>query len=432
MNEFYITLVSNASADKVNNSLTQFRNILPEAINLRHSWEIALHSIYMHNHFQNNLVQYVRVNCDIVKQDLNEDQCIAILSRPPETNHITKPLYLETTQHKYYQLNKTFISEIKIRLEFNSAQNETLDLKTLLPGQPTVVKLHFRRTKMSSPICVLHVESKGETNPLRQLNKAAKFSIEYGQPINFGDVRTVEVAMAGITYQPIWEFSGKEHLTIKMYDPQTKQEIWETSFEPYDKSDFNIAQYTSYLRTKVFNKFKNGPNSPTVLVRKGFNDTTYSLMCDQTIEIGIPYSLAFNMGERKFNTLDPESNFFRIKLAPAQQTLNMTDRLQHYMEVPPDPLAYYPEMGFLYCDFINYNILGEISAPIIKAFPLSTRGKNSNYITYTPQTLEYYPISKYDLSTMSFELRDVSGNFLPFKFQDNNIIITIMIRRRQQ
>ena len=424
---FYVTLTSNANTEIMYNSLTNFTNIFSEPLKLHGLvWEVGLHSIYCSNQFKesvNRKITFIHILCSIIRQDNNPSQSLAILARPFHTN-----LYHEVKQKQYFPVNSQYLSDIRLKLQFGNKKTSVIN-QELLPGQPTIIVLHFRLKNMSSPLCVLHLESHNQLNPRKDSNYTNKFAVELEAPLRFSSGQNIEVAISDITYQPYFQYSDESHYTIKLYDYRTHEEVWSTIIDPYTGDANKIYSYVAYIG-RICDLFNNAPSKPNITCRKEGAIIPYlTLLSDQPVEIGLPYSLLFNMGERNF---EPKyNNEFRIRLAPANTENNgivNTYKEIHKFEANADPTAFYPEMGFVYCDFIKYNIMGESYAPILKAFPIEKKVKDRNYTTYTTESLEFYSISKYDLSVMNFDIRDVTGNFLPFKDNYGNIIITLVFR----
>lgn len=427
MSNFYITLTSNSSVKTANNNLSSFRNQLAKPLQLHaYTWEVRLHTLYCENRFKGDAdkeVKYARVCTNIVSPFYNENQCLAVIPRSHKPiDDSVNPISFSSKGHEYFPLNTTYISDIETKIIFYDEKNEPVS-QALLGGQPTILVLHFRVKTMSSPLCVMHVEAKGENNINRNKNKAYSFIAEFNNDLQFASASQVEVAVSSIMYKPQFTIKEPDDLKVSIFDPLTHELLHTTQFEAF--SGGSKYDLINYVNKKVFGKLKQeAPSKPTILAdTKLSSRTKVILISNQNLELQLPQWLAYNLGERSFNSK-------LIHISPVNQAANLTSELRYEFDVEVDPNAYLPEMGFIYCDFINYNIIGSEFAPILKAFPL-TKTPTSHYITYTAETLEFYSLCKSDMTSMRLDLRDVQGNYLPFQFDNSNVIITLIFQKRQ-
>lgn len=424
MSDFYLTLTSNSSVHSTTNSLSKFRNQLPQALDLQGLyWEVRLHTLYCENRFEktaNARIKYMRVCCNVIDPVFNRDQCLAVIPRPTQVKQeIIKPIKYSSKEHDYYSINTKYISDIQIDINFYSADNEKIE-RSLLTGQPTIVVLHFRKHIMTSPLCVLHIEAKGEDNVNKLNNKSYSFTVDFNNEFQFNQASTVEVALSSIMYRPHFVIRDPEDLVIKMYNFTTHVLEYTCNIPVYTGS--SAIQFIDYVN-EALGLLKDSPSHPTIIVDKKLLLKNLTIMSDTPVELELPKWIMYNLGERAFKS-------DRLILSPANPDFNLTSALTHKFQVEVDPQAYLPEMGFLYCNFINYNIIGSDYAPILKAFPLTKSKAGNHYITYTADTLEFYGLSKTDLSSMRFDLRDVKGQYLPFQFPDSNVVMTLIFRTR--
>ena len=166
---------------------------------------------------------------------------------------------------------------------------------------------------------------------------------------------------------------------------------------------------------------------PNVTVDEDITDRLY-IRSNQTIVIQLPYSLMYNMGQRDFVPQEGISRSAAVDEYSFQIEIRAGQR--YTFQTTPDPFAFCPLSGFVYCDFIKYNFVGDKSEPLLKEFPLEATNRRNFYVTYSTQNPEYHPLSKFDLSTVQFALRDVTGAPLPFKDKQSNVIITILLRKK--
>ena len=75
----------------------------------------------------------------------------------------------------------------------------------------------------------------------------------------------------------------------------------------------------------------------------------------------------------------------------------------------------------IYTDLIEYNIVGDIKAPLLRCFPfisklksedIITTGQYMNYQTFS--NLQFRPLFKNSFHSLHIDLRDTSGERIPF------------------
>jgi len=135
--------------------------------------------------------------------------------------------------------------------------------------------------------------------------------------------------------------------------------------------------------------------------------------------------MLFNFQTMNFNC---ES---QIKANQNNVKIKLQSEKFYFFDVPINPFAMFPDMAFLHCDFVQPNLVGNSSSPILKSFPIK-RHNVDNYVTFSVTHPEFFPVSKYDLSFVKFELKDIVGNLLPFQNNKSNVIVTIFIRNRNK
>ena len=444
---FYITLISNdPNAIKFNyhNTLSDFTSILPNPLSFQGDWRVSLHSFFCHNQFKDDEGDYLKIYCDIINPLYGQDNCIAVVARPKEHGiHPPKRVFFEPLVREYFKVNRTNVNEIGIKVHAagDSLAEDTCGIK-LLAGQPTVCVLHFEEHTMGSPEYTLRLNSHKSYNKAFDDNTASDFRCQLGSYFNFNPLEgEKEVAVSSITYQPYFNLDSEPQY-LRVINPKPPwNPHWHKAIPEFRGS--NLDDYIDYLADDVFgddvtNAFKTRNQKFEVFVERTDADEDnekerLQIYTSRYCILEIPYSLLFNMGERTFKVnknilgysgvTKHEGNYLRLSLSPSKK---------YVFEAAPDPYAYYPDMGFLYCDFVTYSCIGNVSAPLLKSFPIKHRENKQNYVTYWAQSKDYYPISKFDLSTVGFSIKDVTGAPMPFMNKDSNVIINLLIRPRNK
>ncbi len=89
---------------------------------------------------------------------------------------------------------------------------------------------------------------------------------------------------------------------------------------------------------------------------------------------------------------------------------------------------------FVYCDLIEYNIVGDVKAPLLRGIPLLTRIRNNlcqvvqinNYRHF--DTLQYKNVIQNSFQVINIELRSETGKLIPF-FDVGRTVLTIQFRK---
>ena len=433
IHDFYITLVSTDGDVRNNtNTLTDFTNFMPKVLNLSsNNWTVAMHSIYIHNEVKSPRIidaQYLKVFCNEINTEGQLDTCISTFARPTRPN--IKRIFFQPKILEYYPLNSYIIEKLRIYIKVGSESRTVYENFELHSGQPTIVTLHFKKT-MAFPTKVLRINS-GEAQALTLFpeNNAHEFRAMLGQSFRFDPQQGEwEVGVSSITYQPDFTPKLATPYTIKLLDQNAKLLLAvETSLVP--DVNLNTPKYVNYIND-IFSLL--ATKGQVLLDEQERNKKSYYITTGQskrTLYVHLPFALFYNIGFRDFKTTDQGGNFIKRVTAFGQ--------IEYYLKIAKtvdcdtklDPLAYNPEVGVLYCDFVKPSIVGGQEVPLLKTFPI-IRNQNTDlkrYITYEALWPEYYPLSKYDLSIVKFSLRDFSGSLLPFRNKDSNVIITLLLR----
>ena len=434
--DFYVLCRSSGEPGKVKsaNTLTNFTNLINPGIVIGNDWEVALTSFFCHNQFKHDDGEFIEISCDLIQPLSRQNRTLACVARPFEIDStLVNPVYYEPKIREYFPVAVNYISSINIQL-WTIKTGSTLSYeKDLQAGQATVVGLHFRPKTMFSNDFVIRVESDARKNAMFPQNTCQKFTAELGQEFIFNAYNNnIEIALASITYKPKFRMLGEEHLTVFQYNPDNPNAvIYEGKIEPFNGE--TADQYMTYI-SNVLNIFKTTSQPVNILCSFKQDLATgirrLYLVANKKCVIQLPYSIMFNLGERNFIPIEGLSQSDAVE--KYSYKLILDENTTYNFACPVDPDAFYPDVACLHCDFIQPTLVGNSSQPIIKTFPLEKREKNKNYVTYSTTHPEFYPVSKYDLSFVNFELKDITGKFIPFHDRNSNIIITLLVRNRNK
>ena len=437
-NEFYMILVSTDFDEKHNrNTLSKFVNYLPRTINVSGgNWCMALDSIYIHNEFKKpdkNEAAYIKVYCEQIRPFGLESQCIAVFAKPDE-NESKKRLYYEPKVKQYFPLNCNLIDDLSISL-LAGTKNKTKSDTEILSGQPTIVTVHFKKRDLNMAYAYVKVESNDETSKnLFPDNTANKFRCTLGNEYKF-DPANMDwaIAVKAITYMPDMKSAIKSPFMIQLFNSDKSAHFDKEIEYEFNETEGEEYKYVNYLNEIFAKALATAGGKPLIIIDSAVESMGKKrfITSSMSLYVNLPLALFYNMGIRNFNTIDKGGHFIYLKDGNDKSVLclQLNENVPFYCDVPIDPIAYNPEMGLIYCDFVKPSMLGRGEFPILKAFPLLRSASNkSSYHTHEVNNLQYYPISKYDLSTVEFSLRDISGNLLPFRQETANVIISLAIR----
>ena len=139
-----IYCISNASTDSYENTLTRFSKFLPTSLEIskRRDWEVGVVAFGLHLNVKEDLTfDVVQVKSDIVSLGPNGNSVILCVADLPSSKN-GKYFYHSLKNVRYYPVKNTSIKSATI--EFLNASDKVLSLKT---GQPSIVLLHFQKTK---------------------------------------------------------------------------------------------------------------------------------------------------------------------------------------------------------------------------------------------------------------------------------------------
>ena len=429
--EFFINLIStDGDLRTQSNTLSDFTNFLPRPLNLSSGrWVVGLHAIYIHNEVQepqNDEIHYIKVFCDEIATSGTQERCLAVFARQKDKRAHYHPQFRE-----YFMLNSFILDKLRIYIQGGNKAAGTTKLLKLYAGQPTVVTLHFKRM-MSFPTRIIRVQSKDPiSKDIFPDNKANSFTAKLGQAFKFEPWRGGwEMALSTITYMPSLKPKIGIPFSVELLDRQKKDLTSVSCSEVFVLSN-DHNKYITYLN----NILRTVADKAEILVDSSKDSPTkLTLESSVGVYLSLPFALFYNMGMRNFKREEDGGKFFirKDEKGRVHYFIKLKANDPVTMDVDLDALAYNPEVGVVYCDCVNPSIVGEQEAPILKAFPLKRAEKEclNKYVSYESPIPEFYPLNRYDLSMISFSIRDVSGEMLPFLHEDANVMLTLMPRFR--
>ena len=433
--DFSITLVSSAGTDLVaaggqTNTLVNFTNQInfAEQNLYKGEWQMCLSSFYIHDAFENdihnNQIKAYRVETDIINVWPNiHNAGLAIVPRKHRlANSKLRGVYYEPVSPEYYPLLTTQCNSIRIQIYPIDHRGAVIKDAKLLAGQPTIIKLSFKNTMyQDTTIRVLKLQSAEPSSQYFKSNTCVDFTIEAQSFLALTPKQNVEYSCAlnSISYLASFNEGGRQSgpNVISLYNPTTK------TYNKHALEKLTPEQIASPNKYFLYAQSQLSTLTSDVLFGTKNNIIYLTSGNAKPLTIRFPMYFIYNLGLRNFSqpglTIQADEQI-DITLQPgALFSLDTTFKAN----------AYTPEIGFIYCDFVEASQVGNTMCPIIGSFPIQDLNENK-YVTFSTHNHEWFPLAKFDLSRMKFSLRDVTGKLLPFKNKQSNLILSVLIKRR--
>lgn len=308
-------------------------------------------------------------------------------------NSRTKYVFHEYKNREYVPLQQTIISELKFKL--TDENNKQINL---LPGHPTLLKLHFK--KMDYHTKILKVSSK--VTPDFPNNKNNCFQVNFGKSLNIAD-RKWEVALSSISIKTEFNtFTGRLHFTIYYKEAN---ELKSLSLE-IDKKSFE----TPYELISKLNVHFGASGQLFFSIK----DHTIRVRTPGEIKISASKELLYYMGFTKQKLIDNTS-----------ETMTFSFKKKYIFSefVREDYLL--PNYMMVYTNIIQPTIIGDDFSKIFKILPV-TMSKRHELFEF--EHLDYFKLQNSYVSNMKIEIRDHTGALINFA-HDEEVVLSIIFKQ---
>jgi len=405
MTSFYITLASNASTNIYqSNTLTNFRNTLPHAVELKDfKWQLALQSLCLNTRFSNASkpkiikIRILEISDILGGSGYHQDiACIAFNNNPDNS-----AFYHVVKKKEYFPLRSTNLQSLTVQL--TDEKNREL---SLLSGQPTFV--HVKLKRMSSPSFIIRVNAH-EGNQIFPANTQSNFQVQLCHPIDL-TIDKWEVALSSIHFPMGVDISGAF----------SKEDFW-IYIHSYDGNNINHPIFVEREQISDERSLLDAINKKA-RVMLGNNDILFSMNEDKrcTLTLRKPMSLKF-------------SDLFCHVLGKDIMRVNQVTAEKPQQIVFPNKVNLdrcKPNVMLLYCNFITPSIIGDQYAKILKLIPI-TEKPSSTYTTYDCEHLDFFPLSTNFLSMLDFQLQDSSGKDIIFVNKQDTVLINLIFQHKK-
>lgn len=435
---FYVYLTSSASTDfYTNNTLTSFTNNLtaPLTFPQNEEWNVAVHSIFSSNIVLDTDSKFVKVVTDIINPVYSHNQALAITTRPRNDYSTGRLLSYEPVNKEYFALNGSHVSQISI--SFTTEHDTPLKLTV---GQPTLVILEFKRMENKKQFVVRVDSSQDPTG------SAVNFQASLPPMLSLDPRQRWAVTLNSIIYngefKNILPSNTANFIEVEMPDPASALGasstpksiikrvplIWETLDSQQDLFDKITKALSKFMQDRngrlitgneevITNQIVTNANLDENIFTNIRNDPENGILkmscrAKQGF-LKLPYAWGVLLGARKDPTPD---GFIQYKMNKDQQIK---------MEQPMNYNAWVPNFMMVFASFVDHNALGHISAPILRTIPLTLSPHPEYYRTYEPKMEEYHTVTYSQLANLQFHLRQINGDYIQFKNEDQTVIISL-------
>lgn len=328
--------------------------------------------------------------------DVNLPQDLAIIRVEPPHKF---PFYNVCKRKEYFNLNSSRLSEISFCLV--DENNFPLQLGH---GQPTFIKLQFKRFPMKSHVLRL---SSLESSAFFADNNSSSFRIILQQGLDCGkwDVSLSSVYLPSRTN--IKSNLKSNNFYIELEDVEKKKVLLN------DLEELTSEKFVELITSKLATTYPNG--APITIT---LENNILFLNFKQTIKAKISPLLAFLLGRTSTLT----NNVWLLSGEAAKKTklgkLNFN--------------KLHPHALLIYCNFVTPLVIGNKYAQVLKIIPYSNGEEDENddgVMKYEAPHLDFLPLSMNDRQILQFEMRNSAGELI--KFQDpTEVLITLVFREK--
>ena len=302
---------------------------------------------------------------------------------------------------EYFKLNLNRLTELSARLV--DEENYPLHFGS---GQPTFLKLQFKKFPMSSNVIRF---SSLESREIFSNNNSSSFRIQLRQSIN----TAWDVALSSI-YLPnkinSSSLLSEENFYISIAtDGNTFNRV-----VLHDLSDFSTEGFVVHCNAKIAAAFPQGLPFRLVLQEDGNIEVGYEMDATAHISGMLAYLLA------KAPAPDTQPFWVMEGQRGGKNKWWIVDfkRLE-------------PHVVLLHCNFITPVVVGNTFGQVLQIIPYHDNNTAiGTTLKYEAQHLDFMPISMNDKTMMHFEMRNSDGNLITFKDNNAEIIITLVFREK--
>ena len=346
----------------------------------------------------------IKIQVEELKQILNGKNYtkdLAILNLKKSDFDNNDFIHQDINRKEYFSL----INDTIRRITINLVDENNYPL-ALVDGQPTFIQLKLQ--KMSSQTFILRLRS-NDSNDILATNTSSNFGIQLPQPLEFhNEIWTV--ALTSITYPAALKLNklmDSSHFWIKR---KRSNKLFFFEDDITDSTTFLAA-----LNKKIVQLF--GPDGSGQIVIDAASQIAIFVV-SRAAQVTFEFSkgVADLLG---YTHMPNDNDFLSFNLnGPAKKTFvgkfDLTKLNPHSL--------------FLCCDFTSPVIVGEKYVKLVKMFPCHMTDK-TEYVTYNCSNLDFATICNPILSTINFQIKDTSGNDVPFLNQDQYVSITLLFQQ---
>lgn len=345
----------------------------------------------------------IKVQLEEMQQNLSQVRLVQDLALI-KVEEASYPFFHVCKRKEYFKLNRNQLSSLSIRLV--DAENYPIHAGK---GQPTLLKLQFKKFPMSSFVLRL---SSLESNNIFSDNCSSSFRIQLQQPLDVS--RNWEVALSSI-YLPSKIDAGS---TLSAKNCYISISAPGTNFKKiplHDLTDFSAEGFVAHCETKISSAFPQeaAPISLTLL-ENGEIQTHFERHSIVQISGMLAYLL-----ERA-----PTPDLQEFWVMEGQQGTKMKWGKINFKRAQPHVVC-------VHCNFITPLMVGNTFGQVLQIIPYyDNTNVIGNVMKYEAQHLDFLPMSMNDKAVLQFEMCNTGSSLITFKNNKAEILLTLVFREK--
>ena len=423
------------------NSLTRFTNILDSSLDLNEQWSVSFRSLSI---LAPKSAKKINVHLEEVYKELTNKDSATLISSIPYEASSKNSLYFtyETERDEFFTLSYNNLTRLNI-----SIRDENNHQLRLTSGQPTILKLKFKKFKMSHQI--LHLSSKNSITHF-PLNESASFTNKLNTPIDLGGGGW-KVALSSIIFPrelaprfPIYSHYKKESKKLDFSIGIVTGEVGEDGKVDASTQRSKYRHFTpeevcdeELLKKEIINSFKDLLDADCRFCEGKICLAHYTRRFSLILSEGMHFLINGDGEEYEkqteyikesiggheymiFSYFNSNKALFPVRAHKIQQKWSYNlNRLK-------------PSSMLMYCSIISPVFFGDKKIKLLKLIPsesLASASEN-NYVQYRPIHLDFVPVQNCFIPTIDIELRAISGQLVRFKNSNLETHVNLLFIRK--
>jgi hypothetical protein len=403
----------------------------------------------------------IKVEINNIQPVIENDSRASVLSYHT-LNMISSHLHhLQFDYPMYLTLTSNVINEFSVRLL--DENNEQLKLASSLP---TILKMNLRRYDGSFGEFNIVVDSTKKYADFPQ-NTGTHFCIPLSPPLQVDEdyvcsinsisystyFKTLPIPESN-SYIVVTRYTTVVHAVGSITYPEGKTEqkvlaTYKVPFNPKQKTFFKIEDVLEVLNEDCIVPFTM-TNASAKLRHEAFESRFAKFVLDvdsltskSYVSVGgygdatydLPRELLSIIGDVTETVIDPASTrwVFTLNEPVLKNGVNIASKRKFLH--PPDIISLIPQTLFIYADFIQPCMVGNLQADLLQVVAVRNEAADWHKPKYVTETIErptWSQIRTRTLDKLCFSIRRSDGQNIAFQNEKDGVIITLTFRKKQR